>query len=491
MISLLRTGALSLTLAILLFLSPANSQAMEGVFTLWPLVDYRVSEIEGYTSLNILGPIINIDRMGPERELALRPLYSRRWLDPGDYVSSEFLYPVASKKKTSDQSLFQGLRLLNWDFPAHEEEEEEFQLFPFIFSGTDEERGRYFAFFPIGGKIYNLFGRDEIRFTLFPLYSVTQKKDTTITNVLWPFFASIRGENERGIKFWPLYGSSRKKGVYDKKMFLWPIFFRYDLGLDTANPLQRRTVFPFYLSDESPHYSSRIYLWPFFRHIEDRQKDYELWEFPWPIFRIARGSYREATTFLPFYANERIGNEKKRWYLWPLYKIEERQVEGYERRRSRVLFFLYSNMEEKLYIQGAQPKKRVALWPLFTYERIDGVSRFYTLSLLEPILPEQDGIRRNWAPLWWIYQKQWKGPDLVESFLWNLYWRQKRGDDLAWELFPLLSYSSQEIKGKDFRFIKGLLRYRSGPQGKTLNLLYLPWGIHWDKPESEIAEDDS
>ena len=55
-------------------------------------------------------------------------------------------------------------------------------------------------------EVITRFGRDEIRFALFPLYGRTRKGGTQITNVLWPIFARIRGEHESGLKLWPLYG---------------------------------------------------------------------------------------------------------------------------------------------------------------------------------------------------------------------------------------------------------------------------------------------
>ena len=162
----------------------------DSLFTLWPIVDYRSSENTGVFSLNILGPIINVDGEGRDHKFNLRPLYYRGWRDPGDHSYSEFLYPVASKESSSDQSFFQGLRLFSYEIPAGDSDEGgSFQLFPLIFSGTDKEKGRYFAIFPLGGTLYNHFARDEIHFTLFPLYSKTLKKGTTVTNVLWPFFA--------------------------------------------------------------------------------------------------------------------------------------------------------------------------------------------------------------------------------------------------------------------------------------------------------------
>lgn len=447
------------------------------ILTVWPLADYRSSPDVDYASLNLLGPIINYERKGGEREFSLRPLYFRAWDENASY--SEFLYPVASRKSEPGNTFFQGLHLLNYDFGSRTKgSDNEFMLFPFVFYGKTEERGSYFALFPAGGKIYDKFGRDEMRFALFPLYGWTKKNDRTITNIVWPVYARIRGKNESGLKLWPLYGHSRKKGVYRKNFYLWPVGFRYDTGLDTENPTYLRTVFPFFVGKESPLESSRTYLWPFFSHTENRRKDYEEWNFPWPLVRITHGIDREGKRFLPFYADERSWNQRKRWFLWPVYKIEEIHTETLSRRRDRILYFLYSNLEETVFDEPGPRKKRVALWPLFTYEQVKGVSRFHTLSLLEPFFPEKDGFERNWSPLWRLYQRKWdKHGNEISSLFWNLYWKEKRGPNLIMEVFPFVFYKRETGRGTDFKLLKGLVRFRNDGEGKRLNLFYLPWAV--------------
>jgi hypothetical protein len=474
----------------MLLLSPYRVCAQEGkVFTLWPIVDYRHDTRLDYTSVNALGPFLKYERKGDEREYGFRPVYFHASDTTEGIGYSEYLYPVASRKKQPELSYFQGLHLLNYDFGTREQGSgNEFSLYPFLFYGHNKERGEYFAFFPLGGKIYEKFGRDEIRFVLFPGYSQTRKKDTTVTNILWPVFARISGENEAGVKVWPIFGSAEKEGVYRKRFYLWPIFFRYDLALDTANPQYRRTVFPFFVGEESVQVSSRTYLWPFFSYREDRRRDYEEWYFPWPIFHIARGEYKEGVRFLPLFSDERTGDFRKRWFLWPVYKIEETNTEVLERRRDRVLFFLYSNVEETVLAEESVRRKQVDLWPLFTYRRLKGVSHFHTLSLLEPFFPENRGIERNWSPLWRLYQRKWDTHgNEVSSLLWNLYWKERRPDGLAMEVFPLFRYRQQAAGALDWQLLKGLLRYRSDADGKSIYLFYLPWGIgsHSDAGKTE------
>lgn len=479
MIHPMRPAPLVFATLLLCFGVAAVAEASGRIFTLWPLVDYRRSDAVDYTSVNILGPLLSFERKGPEREVGLRSLFYQASDDEG-VAFQEFLYPVAARRRDADRSSFHGLHLLQYDSGERHREYDDggFMLFPFVFSGSSDEGEPYFALFPVGGKLYDRFGRDEIRFTLFPLHLRTEQRGTTNTHVLWPFFGRTEGPEEHGIKVWPLYGGSQKEGVYRKRFYLWPFFFSGDENLDTDRPRSFRAFFPFYLQEESPQRSSRTVLWPFFSRIEDRDRGYVERNFPWPLLRRTDGEYRQGFRALPLYADERTGDLRRRWIGWPIYRIEELNTEMLERRRDRVLFFLYSDTREQLHEEPLPRHRRVALWPLFTYERTRDVSHFYTFSLLEPFFPGNRGIERNWSPLWRIYQRKWDDHgNEISSLLWNLYWRERRGDDLAMEIFPLVSYRREVGTETDFSLLKGLVRVQRDADRRGLRLFYLPWAI--------------
>jgi hypothetical protein len=465
-------------------LLPMSANA--SVSTLWPLLDYRASEQVQYKSLHLAGPFVKYEEKGPETEYALRPLFYRA-VDEDGVSQTDVLYPVFGHKRDKDASSFHIFHLLNYDFGKRETgSRNRSYLFPFLFYG-EEEQGSYAAFFPLGGRLYNWFGRDRISFTLFPLYSQTQRDETIVNNYLWPFFARIKGPDESGFKVWPIYGQSSKQGVYQKRFFLWPVFFSEDSRLDTENPVEKRAVWPFYVSEESNESSYRALLWPFFSKKVDRVKGYESISAPWPLVRITKGDKYHGLKLLPFYSDETMDARRERWYLWPLYKIENLSTELIERRRDRVFFFLYSDTKENKWETGDY-KRRIDLWPLFGYQRVNGVSHLHVLSLVEPFFPSNQSIERLWSPLWRVYQQKWdEQGNRVVSLLWNLYWHEKRGDQVAWELFPLLSYRKESALQKDVSFLKGLVRYQRDGEGRQLKLFYLPWGISWGSSESDIS----
>ena len=472
---------LVLALGITLVAVPSARAGEAGtIFTLWPLVDYRSSPDDAYTSLNLLGPLGKWESSRRSTRLALRPLYYREASRDGTVIDEDVLFPVASRLHRGERDYFEFLRLLNVDVGSQGQGDDEINLFPLIFYGDKEEAGRYFAVFPLGGRLLRKFGRDSIDFALFPLYSRTVRAGTTTDNVLWPIFSLSRGERTFGWQFWPLYGQIEEEGVSAKRFALWPLVLSEESGLNTSEPRQHRLVFPFYESTDAPGFHSTGILWPFFTHVLDEDQGYEEWDFPWPLLRRTTGTARHGIRLFPLYTDETSGGIRTRLVLWPLYKIEEFRNEKLTQRRDRVCYFLFSHLQEQLG-NGALPhKKRIALWPLFTYESKDGVGSFATLSLFEPFYPENERLARNLAPLWHLYQTRWDlQGNRASSFLWNLYWREERGADRAWELFPLLSYSGTVSSGSDVALLKGLLRYQRQATRRTVKLFYLPWGITW------------
>ncbi|SNB46374.1 hypothetical protein [Geobacter sp. DSM 9736] len=455
------------------------------IITGWPLFDYRESPQEGFSNLSILGPLIKIQTNKGDVDTALRPLFYRSANSEGDAAETIYLYPLARSDVSPDTSRVEVLHLLQRNVYRKNEgemRESDSMLFPFYIRGTSPKYGPYTSVFPFYGDIYERFWKDEYHYILFPLYSRTVKKGTTNRNYLYPFFSTTEGENERGFQFWPLYGQSEKTGVYNKNFVLWPFYLREESGLDTDNPTKKLYMLPFYAASDSPHRRSRYYMWPFFGHVTDSAKIEEEWDYFWPFWRKIRGEQRNVDSYLPLYSHEQYKGRSKTWYMWPLYRHEEDNSDIFRWERDRVMFFLFSNTKEQWPKVGDE-RRRVALWPLFLYSRdVKGVKSLSLPALAEPIF-DRDGIEKNWAPLWRVYQQKWAdNGDSAVSFLWNLYWHQVRGNDLAYEFFPVISHRAE--KGiTETRILKGLVGYRAAEGHATLSLLWLPL-LNWGSGEA-------
>lgn len=467
---------------------PASAdEAGEGtIFTLWPLIDYRESPSEGFSNLGILGPLIKIQSRPDDNIVAVRPLIYREEQVKNSSVATDYLYPFASTDTTPEVSRFQFLKLVqknSYRKDQPESTERDSMFFPFYISGTSKKYGPYTSVLPFYGNIYERFWRDEYHFVLFPLYGSTVKKGTVSRNYLYPFFNTVSGENESGFHVWPLYGQAAKEGVYRKRFVLWPIFMQDSRGLDTDNPTEKLFILPLYAATDSPKKTSRTFLWPFFGYSEDRGLKENERDFLWPFVWTVRGEQRQVDSYLPFYFHEQKTDSSRSWYLWPILRRDTLASEAFRQERDRILYFLYTDNRESWQKDGAS-RRRTAFWPLFVYNRDSrGVMTLGIPAPVEPVL-DREGIEKSWAPFWRLYHQKWNdNGDSAASFLWNLYWHEVRGDSLAYELFPLVSYRGIQ-RGTDLSFLKGLVRYRTGAEGKSLNFLWLPFGISWGRPET-------
>ncbi|WP_026843250.1 hypothetical protein [Citrifermentans bremense] len=480
-----------ITASLLMLAFAGSSSADEGegaveggkgtIFTLWPLVDYRESPAEGFSNLSLLGPIVKYQKKGEDTDFAIRPFFytSSHTTEKAD--STYYLYPLAYHESTPESDTSTALQLFRkttYRKQEGAEQEKSTLLFPFYVSGTSAKYGPYRAFFPFYGDTYERFWRDEYHFVLFPLYGSAVKKGTTTKHYLWPIFSSTKGDKEDGFEVFPLYGQSQKEGVYQKRFVLWPFYLSEKSGLDTDNPTQKKTFFPLYASTDSPKKTSRTYLWPFFGYTEDREKKYEEVNYLWPLVGTVRGENWSKDSYLPFYSHETRPEWEKSWYFWPIYKHEEIKSDIFRQEIDRVLFFLYRSNHE-YWPKDGHDRQRSTLWPLYLYNRTtDGVSSVSLPAPVESIL-DKEGIEKNWAPLWRIYQRRWdQAGNSASTLFWNLYWHERRGDELAYELFPLISYRNTKSE-RELKLLKGLISLKRNGEEEDLSLLWLPFGLKW------------
>jgi hypothetical protein len=469
--------------ALLTFTQPVHAaQADKGtIFTLWPLIDYRDSPAEGFSNLSILGPLFKFQQKGSERDSAFRPFFYRKDHLKDHSSSTYFLYPAAFHESTPDSDTYQVVRLFQTSNFRKEEEEKRngtSMLLPFYVSGESEKRGSYRAFIPFYGDIYDRFWRDEYHFVMFPLYGSTVNRGTTTKHYLYPFFSSTSGEKESGFEVFPLYGQSQKEGVYRKRFVLWPFYTSESSALNTDNPTEKTFFFPLYAATDSPKKTSRTYLWPFFGHTEDRGRKVEEVDYFWPFITTVRGETRNGNTFLPIYSRDTFPGGEKVWYAWPFFRHEEIRSDIFNQDLDRVLFFLYRDTRESWPKDGST-RRRTAMWPLFLYNKSPhGVSSISLPAPVESVL-DKEGIEENWAPLWRLYQRRWdEEGNSASSLLWNLFWEERRGQELAYELFPLVSYR-RTLEESDLKLLKGLISLKVSGEEKELNLFWLPFGLKW------------
>lgn len=444
-------------------------------FSVGPLFDQFNLTLDSGQRTEVLGPFFYEQSVDTEKTWAIPPLFSHDVNPAVEANEFDFLYPLMTYERFGTEYRWQFGQLLG--FSGGEDPQgfgkRRFTIFPIYFQQRSTNANEnYTAFFPFYGHLKDRLFRDEIFFVMFPLYVETRKKDVVTDNYLYPIFDLRHGDKLHGWQFWPIVGSEHKDvstltngfgevetiGGHDKFFALWPFYFDQTTGIGTDDPSKTYGVLPFYSQLRSPKRDTTSVLWPFFENIEDREQKYHEWEGPWPFVVIARGEGKTTTRFWPLFSQAHNDSLESDFYLWPLYKYNHLHAGALDQRQTHILIYLFANEDEKN-TETKAGRRLVDLWPLFTWHRdFNGDSRLQIIAPIEPILPNNRGIERNWSPLWsiWRSEENSKTGANSQSFLWNLYRRDATPTS------------------KKCSLLFGLFQYQSNAEMKQLHLLYIP-----------------
>ena len=423
----------------------------------------------------VLGPIFYTEQKELQRTWAFPPLLSRTWDPVTDFDEIDLAYPLITYRRFGMEYRWHVIQVFSFAGGKDQQEKDSrrFTLFPVYFQQRSSvPSNNYTAFFPVYGRLENRLFRDEIFFVLFPIYGQSRIKDRVTDNYLYPFFHLRHGDSLRGWQFWPLvghehkdpltrtngFGDAEREGGHDDKFALWPFLFLNQSGIGTENPQTERGILPFYCDVRSAQRDSTTVLWPLISHVTDRDNKYREWDVPWPLIVFARGEGKTIWRVWPFYSRARNSSLESDFYLWPLYKYDRVHGGALDRERTRILFYLYSDTIQRN-TESGEARRRIDFWPLFTHQRdYDGGSRLQLFSPLEPFLPNNPSVERDYSPVWSVWRAEWNPRTGAgsQSLLWNLYRR---------ETTP---------QSKKCSLLLGLFQYQSGPEGKRLSLLYIP-----------------
>jgi len=426
--------------------------------------------------LEALGPLVYHQRVEDSRLWAVPPALSYEVNRETDYEQLDVLWPVLTWRRYGAEARLQLLQLFNLTSATTQAgtNVHRLTLFPIYFQQwSDAPEQNYWALFPVHGTIRDRFFRDEIRFSLFPLYAQSRKRDVVTVNWLYPVFHVRHGQGLRGWQVWPVAGHERKEPTWktnawgetelvpghEKWFALWPLFLRQESGLGSTNPMRTEAVVPLYSFQRSPGRSSDSFLWPLgLTHIIDRDRQYEEWQLAYPLIVFAHGPGKTTRRVWPLFSQAHNAELTSEWYLWPLYKYNARRSGEMVRERRRVALFLYSdarmtNLEQRV------AQRRVDVWPLASWQRdTQGRERLQVLSLLEPFFPNQRGIQVNYSHLWalWRSESNAQTGARSQSLLWNLYRHESAPDR------------------KKSSLLFGLIQYEAGPEGRRWRLFFIP-----------------
>jgi hypothetical protein len=408
------------------------------------------------------------------RTAAFVPFFSC-YEDPSvESQETDFLYPLFTSVQYGQERRWQFLQLFSSAGGQQQNgtNQDRFTLFPIYFQQRSKETNQnYTAVFPVYGHLQNRFWRDRIFFVMFPIYSQTQKRDVVTDNYLFPIGSVSKGNGLHGWGVWPLAGHEHKivtletngfgdvltNGGHDRAFALWPLWIRQDNGIGTTNAEMFRASIPLFVCSHSPGVDMTTALWPLITKIDNREKKYWEWQVPWPLIIVARGEGKTTTRVFPLFQKSHSATLESDFYLWPVYTYRRTHSDPLDFRRTRVVFYLYADIEEKNTKTGAQ-KKRLDMWPFFTWRHdFDGNERLQVLAPLEPILPNNRGVERNWSPLWslWRAEANPKTGASSHSLFWNLYRDEKAPAH------------------KKVSLLFGLFQYQSDGENRRTKLFYI------------------
>ena len=440
-----------------------------------PLYDQFALTLDSGRRTEAAGPFFYNQQKDSEKIWAIPPLFSHETDPAVESREDDFLYPLLTYEYYGNEYRWQLIQLFSFSGGQEPDDngKKRFTIFPLYFQQRSPDTNEnYTALFPIYGHLENQLFRDKIFFVMFPIYGQSQKRDVVTDNYLYPFFHLRHGDGLSGWQFWPLVGSEHKDVTtatngfgdvetvagHDDFFALWPFYFKNTGGIGTDDLGKSWGLLPFYTQTRSTNRDSTSVLWPFFTWIDDSGKKFHEWQGPWPFVIFTRGEGKTTSRVWPLFSQSHNDELESDSYLWPIYQMHRLHADPLDRRRTRILFYLYDDTTEKNTETGAE-ERRVDALPFFIYHRdFNGNSRLQIFALLEPALPDNRGIERNWSPLWsvWRSENNLKTGASSRSLLWNLY----RCDTTA--------------TSKKCSLLFGLLQYQSDTETKKLRLFFIP-----------------
>jgi len=491
---------------------PESAPAQDGPHAGF-LYDHSALSLDiGFRS-EALGPFFYSEQTESVDTWGIPPLFSRIDYLGTDACEYDFAYPLLTYGRYGSVYRWQLVQLISFAGGHNQAEtpRDRFTIFPLYFQQRSPDTNEnYTALFPIYGHVKNRVFRSEITFVLWPIYSKTVKRpsagpiggdlypgvvhqwlearrgDMTTHNFLIPFFHVRYGDGLFGWQAWPLLGHEHKDVTtktnswgdvdtipgHNKNFFLWPIYGNQHRGLGSPNPEHELLVFPLYNRLRSPLRDSTSYLTPFgLTIVDDRARKYQEVDCPLPLITFAWGEGKTTRRIWPLFSQAHTAQLESDFYLWPVYTYRRQRGETLDRERTRSFYFLYSHTSEKNTETGAS-KTRTDLWPLFTRQKgFKGESRLQILALLEPFLPTNKSIERNYSPLWSLWRSE-NNPQTggnSQSLLWNLYRR---------EVLPPPAPATKKVS-----LLFGLFQYQSTGENRRWRVFYLPLN-----PSQKVSE---
>lgn len=432
----------------------------------------NISTAGGGREVEALFGVLRIRRPSPREpvnEWALRPLIKVTLQPNGDSLA-RFLVPLGTHRKSERDLVNQLLPIWRYQKERDENGRVSFWRFfslPGILWSKDDTGRVVRAFFPFGGVVEGYLTYDRVTFVLFPLFVQARRAGFSSVNWLFPIFKYGKGPKGRTFRVWPLFGRSYRRGSFDNRFVLWPLFHLQESRLWDKQGTRQRTwmLWPLVGHTRAGDFCSTSILWPFFGWSSNPKTGFWSWDGPWPLVRILRpanaGEPRR-TRFWPIWSHYSGDGLESTWFLWPFFNRRQEDTRA-GRRTSQYLLPLWQHWEHDADGVHTEWSK---LWPLFQNKTAPDHGRF-AFPALNPLwnLPEIDD---HYAWLYEVITREVQGSNIKERS-WGGLWRREADENedrssLA-GLWSNRAYWEGGQRVVDTSFLFGLIRLRSsGPR---------------------------
>lgn len=399
--------------------------------------------------------------------LALYPLYRHESCEP---MSRTLLLPLYYNNRDTTED---GIHWHNW------------ALFPLYFGGHSDDRGPYHAVFPIGGVLKNVFGRDKIRFVLFPLYAHATTGERESYNFLWPFFNYTSGGGRDRWYAWPLIGKMKRQDNPPRWFFLWPFFWYTEKPEEGERDTKGSALFPFWGWEKKGAVTTHNVIWPLFSHAHNEKTGRSDYVTPWPILRIGDGKDYYRRQVWPLFGYLDDAHVHRHYVLWPLYRREIRETDkSFMSGWSFVVIYrsIYNEWENAAGEERTDYEN--IFWPLWYYKR-DGLGNTYFGTLAFRGIPDPQGWDRFYSFIWRVFEHESRAipPDSPEDpwrstrALWGAFRYDRDDDSSALRIFPLFSSKRAGGEFTAFHTLMGMFGFADKPGKRTYKVLFIPWTV--------------
>lgn len=356
-------------------------------------------------------------------------------------------------------------------------------LLPFFFGGDSTKYGGYFAFFPVGGELKDLFGRDKVVFVVFPLYTYAESGGRKSWHFPWPFIRYAKGDNRDMWYVWPLIGQIHRNDGSTRWFWLWPFFWYSDAPEKPKEKDDGNTVgfFPIYYRQNTDSMYRLNIIWPLFSYSYNKKTDRGDYVTPWPLVRIGNGKDYYRRQFWPFWGHIREQQVTRDYVLWPIYRSmhqdgELHKVDGLS------WFILYRSIASTWQDEPARSSHENLLWPFWYYKR-DGYGNTYFCTYELRGIPDPQGWDRFYAFIWRIceYEKLVQRTNPSDGIfrstrvLWGMYRHDRDNRSNYLRVFPLFSSRRHDGKQESFEVLMGMFGYTEG--GQKYRILFVPFSF--------------